>query len=236
MRDPYLYDDVNVLRNIGGIKDSEKLRTAEGEVTKLTIPMVYAQKFIKFNIEALCEIHYTIFNSLYEWAGEFRTIPIAKYEEVLGGDTVRYTHPSKIKEELSEAVREISKLKKTEDKAALVFKIVRVTAKIWKIHPFRDGNTRAIISFAVLLAEHLGIDVRHRLFEKHAAYVRNSLVCASQGIYSNFEHLEKIFYDAAGIDFFGSLGTSSKHGEYDMIGDYNLADYTEVPHVQLLDE
>ena len=29
MRDPYLYDDVNVLKNLADIKDSELLRKAE---------------------------------------------------------------------------------------------------------------------------------------------------------------------------------------------------------------
>ena len=39
------------------------------------------------------------FGGLYEWAGAFRTIPIMKAEEVLGGDTVRYAAPSEIKKQ-----------------------------------------------------------------------------------------------------------------------------------------
>jgi len=71
MRDPYLYDDVDVLRNLGNIRDSGELRRAEGDVTKHTMAMVYAHRFIKFNTETLCEIHRIIFDNLFDWAGEF---------------------------------------------------------------------------------------------------------------------------------------------------------------------
>jgi len=233
MRDPYLYNDVDVLKNIGDIKDESNLRNAEGDITKFTMPMVYAQKYTRFNSATICEIHKIIFDSLYEWAGEFRTIPIAKREEVLGGDTVRYTYPNQIKKELDETAKEISKLKKSEDKKDLVFKLVRITAKLWQTHPFREGNTRTVISFAVLLAEHLGIEIDHVLFEKHAAYVRNSLVWAAQGIYSNFEYLENIFYNAAGLGDISTDNESSTPNDYTKIGNYNVADYKESPHIYL---
>jgi len=233
MRDPYLYDDVDVLKNIGNIKDAEELRDAEGDITKYTMPTVYAQKFSKFNTNTICEIHRIIFDSIYEWAGEFRTIPIAKYEDVLGGDTVRYAYPKQIKKELDETSKEIAKLKKNENKKDLVFKLVRITAKLWQTHPFREGNTRTIISFAVLLAENLGIKIDHILFEKHAAYVRNSLVWAAQGIYSKFEYLENIFYDAAGIEDAKSGSKPSTPKDYTKIGDYNVADYKEAPHTYI---
>ena len=237
MRDPYLYDDADILKNLGNIKDADELRKAEGDVTKYTMVAVYAQKFNKFNTQTICGIHRIIFDSLYEWAGEFRTIPIAKREDILGGDTVRYAYPSQIKKELDEISREIIKLKKTENKKDLIFKLVRITAKLWQTHPFREGNTRTIISFAVLLAEHLGIEINHGLFEKHASYVRNSLVWAAQGIYSKFEYLEKIFYDAAGIENSdtGNIIPASQK-DYTKIGNYNLADYKEKPHIYLDEE
>jgi len=236
MKDPYLYDDAEVLKNIGGIKDAERLRTAEGDITKYTMPTVYAQKFTKFNTETICEIHRIIFDSLYEWAGEFRTIPIVKCEEILGGDTVRYAYPNQIKTELDEVTREISKLKKSEDKKDLLFKLVRIAAKLWQTHPFREGNTRTIISFIMLLSEHLGLEINHVLFEQNAAYVRNSLVWASQGIYSKFEYLENIFYDAAGIEEADIENKSPTSKDYTKIGDYNVADYKEAPHTYLDEE
>jgi len=235
MRDPYLYDDVDVLRNLGNIKDAGKLRAAEGDITKYALLAVYAHKFTKFNVATLCEIHRIIFSDIYEWAGEFRTILIAKREPMLGGDTVRYAHPKQIKKELNETVKEITKLKKGENKRELAFKLVRIAAKLWQTHPFRDGNTRAVISFIVLLAEHLGLEINHALFEMHASYVRNALVWSAQGIYSKFEYLENIFFDAAGVEERDTENGLDTEKDYTKIGEYNIADYKETPHVYLED-
>ena len=40
MRDPYLYDDVDVLRNLGNIKSAVDLRKAEGDITKFTMATI----------------------------------------------------------------------------------------------------------------------------------------------------------------------------------------------------
>ena len=79
-----------MLKNLPGIKDSEALKRVEGDLTRMSMGIVYAREYEKFNTDTLCDIHRTIFGGLYEWAGEFRTIPIMKSEEVLGGDTVHY--------------------------------------------------------------------------------------------------------------------------------------------------
>lgn len=234
MRDPYLFDDVNVLRNLGNIRDAGELRRAEGEVTRYTLAMVYATDYAKFNIETLCEIHRIIFDNLYDWAGEFRTISIIKREEILGGDSVQYSHPRQIKKELTDISKEIAKLKRDDEKKDLLFKLVRISAKIWQTHPFRDGNTRAVISFVVLLAARLKIDLDYSLFEEHASYVRNALVWASQGMYSKYEYLERIFYDAAGIIVdTDSKASKTASNDYTHIEGYYIVDYTEQPHIYL---
>ena len=235
MRDPYLYDDVDVLRNLGNIRDAEELRRAEGDVTRHTMAIVYAQQFVKFNTKTLCEIHRIIFDNLFDWAGELRTIPIIKHEEVLGGDTVRYAYPNQIKKELEEVSKEISKLKKSEPKQDLLFKLVRLAAKIWQTHPFREGNTRTVVSFIVLLAAHLRIEIDYSLFEKHAAYVRNAIVWAAQGIYSKYEYLERIFYDAAGLEPIDSTHGEVVLNDYTHIEGYYVAGYKEQPHTYLDD-
>ena len=153
MRDPYLYDDVNVLKNLADIKDSELLRTAEADITGLAMAAIYDYKYDKFNTETLQDIHRNIFGQIFDWAGEFRTIQMVKYEDVLGGDTVRYAYPKEIKKQLNETMKEITKLKRTGDNDKdIVFKLVRIIASIWQTHPFREGNTRTVIVFAVLLA------------------------------------------------------------------------------------
>lgn len=100
MRDPYLYEDVDVLKNRANIKDAELLRTAEADITNLAMTAIYDRKYDKFNLDTLLDIHRTIFGQIYEWGGEFRTIMMTKSEDVLGGDTVRYAYPKEIKNSL----------------------------------------------------------------------------------------------------------------------------------------
>ena len=232
MRDPYLYDDVDVLKNRAEIKDAELLRKAEADITNLAMSAIYEQKYEKFNTEALRDIHRNIFGQIFDWAGEFRTIQMVKYEDVLGGDTVRYAYPKEIKKQLNEAMKEIAKLKRTgENDKDIVFKLVRIIASIWQTHPFREGNTRTVIVFAVLLAKSLGFEVEHQLFKTNAAYVRNALVWASQGIYSKYEYLERIFFDAIlGEENEPHSPAQTKANKYDTIGEYSVKDYKERPH------
>ena len=74
MRDPYLYNDVNVLKNLADIKDSELLCKAEADITGLAMAAIYDYKYDKFNTETLQDIHRNIFGQIFDWAGEFRTI------------------------------------------------------------------------------------------------------------------------------------------------------------------
>lgn len=233
MKDPYLYEDVNVLRNKANIKDNELLKEAEANITNLSMTFLYNNIYDKFNVDTLCDIHKIIFGQIYDWAGTFRTIQIVKYEEVLGGDTVRYSYPNCIKKELNSTMREINKLKRNgNNDDDIVFRLVRIIASIWQIHPFREGNTRTIIVFAVLFSKYLGFNVDHNLFKVNSSYVRNALVWASQGIYSKYEYLERIFFDAilhknVKKDF---DNVNDKTSKYEQIEGYKVKDYVETPH------
>lgn len=232
MRDPYLYDDVDILKNLADIKDTNKLRAAEADITNLAMAGIYNRQYDKFNTETLQDVHHSIFGQIYEWAGEFRTIQMIKSEEVLGGDTVRYAYPKEIKKQLNAAMKEISKLKRDgKNDHEIVFRMVRIISQIWQIHPFREGNTRSVIVFAVLFAKSLGFEVEHELFSKHSSYVRNALVWASQGIYSKYEYLENIFYDAIlHEDKEKEDAHAGSEKKYEKIGDYKVKNYKEQPH------
>jgi cell filamentation protein len=236
MRDPYLYEDADVLINLGNIKDVELLKSAEADVTGYTLAILYNTEFKKFDSQALLDAHRIIFGDLYPWAGEIRTIQMTKPEQVLGGDTVRYSHPKEIKNELAAVLKETTTLNQAQDRNDLIFRIVRITAKLWQIHPFREGNTRAIVAFSILLAQHHGIEVNSLLFEKHAAYVRNALVWASQGIYAKFEYLERIYFDAMNGDLSHSSGDDLGSEKYTIVNGHYIADQIEQPHTYGGDE
>jgi len=69
------------------------------------------------------------------------------------------------------------------------------------------------------------------LFEKNAGYVRNALVWASQGIYSKYEYLERIFFDAAGLPQNSEESKAAESNAYTHIEGYYVAGYKEQPHM-----
>lgn len=79
-----------------------------------------------------------------------------KGERVLGGDTVRYADTNSIEPEMEAALKELNQVKwevlDISETAELFSKLI---AKIWQIHPFREGNTRTIITFATQFSENM---------------------------------------------------------------------------------
>ena len=74
-------------------------------------------------------------------------------------------------------------------------------AAVWKVHGFREGNTRLAVTFCCQFIEAQGIPIDRAIFEKHSAYVRTALVAYSAvfhdlGDLSKKEYLERIFKDS----------------------------------------
>ena len=83
MRDPYLYLDSDVLKNLAGIQDSEELKNMEADYTLLRLSEIAADESPEsFNFQTLCELHYRIFQDVYEWAGKPRVINIEKSKQL----------------------------------------------------------------------------------------------------------------------------------------------------------
>lgn len=198
MRDPYLYDDFDVLKNLLNIKDEKRLEEAESNITYVKLLDIdRLAETGNFDLPYLKRLHKYIFGDIYEWAGDFRTIPMVKGERVLGGDTVRYSHPDTIEEDLSAAIKNLHDVNwpvLSIDETAKEF--AKCIAAIWQVHPFREGNTRTTITFATQFAAYHGFTMDKNLLKACAAYVRDALVKASDGPYAEFHYLEKIFKNA----------------------------------------
>lgn len=198
MKDYYLYDDVPVLRNLLNIKDEKLLEEAESNITYVKL-LDIDDKICGdvFDYQRIKDIHAYIFGDLYEWAGKERGINIVKGERVLGGDTVRYADTNNIETEMEAALKELNQVNwevlDISETAELFSKLI---AKIWQIHPFREGNTRTIITFATQFAEKHGFRMNKALLKDNSEYVRDALVKASDGIYSEYEYLIRIIQDA----------------------------------------
>ncbi len=146
--DPYILEN-GVLRNKLGITDYDELRKVERELLKEKILSAEFVQSRKIDISLLKAIHKYIFGDLFVWAGEFRTITLSKAEEFfIPGLSIEYAYPAEIEKKLRKEISSLnavrwSKLSVDEIAAELAIRF----ARIWQIHPFRDGNTRAILGF-----------------------------------------------------------------------------------------
>ena len=198
MRDPYLYEDIDVLGNKLAIRDAEELTEAEANITYLlflAIDKEFGQ--LPFDFDRLCAMHRYLFGAIYDWAGTPRSIPMAKGEKVLGGDTVRYSSPDNIKADAVKAIAVLNAVNWTQLSAEEISQqFAELVAELWQVHPFREGNTRTVITFATQFALAHGFPIDKNLLRENAAYVRNALVKASDGPYSEHKYLQEIFKDA----------------------------------------
>ena len=174
------------------------MERAEADITYFRLADVdNAVAGLPFGLARLLAIHKHIFGDLYEWAGTIRVIPMVKGERVLGGDTVRYSQPDDIERVCVAVLNELNNTDWTAlgvHETAEVF--TRLIAALWQAHPFREGNTRAVITLATQFAEAHGFRMDKTLLKDSAAYVRDALVKASDGRYSEYEYLARIFEDA----------------------------------------
>lgn len=99
--DPYVYPDSSVLVNKLNIQDEQELISIEAQLLiagLLNVESITDQLDFN-NYYCLKDIHRFLFQDLYTWAGEFRTINIYKEERVLNGLSISYSDYAKIEKE-----------------------------------------------------------------------------------------------------------------------------------------
>jgi len=203
MRDPYLYENSQVLKNKLNIRIQQELDDAEADY------VVYRLKDLamnpmpgEYNTEHLLKMHHYVFQDLYDWAGQPRVIAIYKEEDILGGMSIEYSDPFDITRDIHFVLSDMRKKPwNNMDRVQAAEEFCRSLAALWKIHPFREGNTRTTITFCCQYADEIGLKISRELFEKNSRYVRTALVAynayfADGKDFSKKEYLERIVYDA----------------------------------------
>lgn len=106
MKDPYLYDGEEVLKNKLDIHNQEKLEQLETGYAIFGINEIKNNPPTISSILDLLQIHKVLFGDVYDWAGKPRTIDIYKGESILNGNTVDYVFASYIKQALIDLDKE----------------------------------------------------------------------------------------------------------------------------------
>jgi len=205
MKDPYLYPGSEILANLFDERSEQKLAEIEAAYTTLRLRQLCDNPIIGvFNFEHLCRIHQFIFQDIFRWAGQPRIINIEKAEAVLGGISIEYSDVSDIAKHAAVACEKMNNTSwELYHKEEKVEQFSKCMAELWKIHPFREGNTRTIITFCCDFAEQNGFHLNRELFKDNSIYVRRALVAASAiftdiGDKSQPQHLIRIVRDAIG--------------------------------------
>lgn len=161
-RDPYYWQDIKVLKNRLQIREAQRLQQAELEFTALrsaTIELGAA----KPGFPHLRAIHRTLFQDLYDWAGELRQIDIYL-------DNTPFCHFEYIEKEGNALMAALDAENGLADLAQDKFieRLAHYYCEINMLHPFRDGNGRAQRLFFEQLALHAGWLINWQPVERDA--------------------------------------------------------------------
>jgi cell filamentation protein len=149
--DPYRDPATGVLRNHLGIRDPERLQTIEADLTFAAIADLGTRILPgAYDLAHLRAFHIEIFGDLYPWAGEIRTVGIAR--------TDPFCLPQHIETYAAEVFGALAKEQHLRglDRGPFVDRLTHYLAEVNAIHPFREGNGRAQRAFYHQLSRQAG--------------------------------------------------------------------------------
>ena len=152
-QDPDCYLNSSVLVNKLHIRDAQELEAVEAELTQLRSES-FEPDFAAFDLGALAAIHRHLFQDIYPWAGQLRTVDISK------GNT-RFCSAQYIQKEADRLLARLQSEQWLEGLALpeFVAKIADYYCELNVIHPFREGNGRTQRLFFEAIAINAGYEV-----------------------------------------------------------------------------
>lgn len=171
-------------------------RTEEADKVAVRIAQILAEKTFVFSPAQYLAIHRRLFHGIYSHAGTIRDYNITKKEWVLDGGTVLYGGALDLQPTLEYDFEQEKQFSyKGLDLSEIIRHLARFISRLWQIHVFGEGNTRATAVFFIKYLRTLGFDVTNDTFAEHAWYFRNAMVRANysnlkRGIHETTEYLE----------------------------------------------
>jgi cell filamentation protein len=149
MTDPYVYPGTNVLINKEDIRDAETLARFERMETANRIETLPSG--IPLTADGFRTVHRHIFHNVYEWAGQIRTVDIAKNNDL-------FCRVFFVERELEKCLKSL----RAEDclrglsPETFAQRAAFYVSELNAIHPFREGNGRTTRAFLGILGEQAG--------------------------------------------------------------------------------
>lgn len=149
MADPYVYPGTGVLRNLAGLRDADTLADREAQTSTLRLAQLAAIRLEgAYDLSHLQAFHRFIFRDIYPWAGELRSVPLAKPGSM-------FALPTHIESYANEALRQLAGEGHLRGLSRDRFaeRLTHYYAEINAVHPFREGNGRVERAFLRQLAQ-----------------------------------------------------------------------------------
>lgn len=145
----YVYPGTRILRNKLGILDADKLDYHEREIVTMRVREGVPRG--NFDLKHLRVIHRHLFQDIFEWAGEIRTVEISK-----GGSQFQFRQY--IETGMADVYRRLaaSSFLKGLDRSAFASAAANIIGDVNYVHPFREGNGRTQLQYLKQLAERAG--------------------------------------------------------------------------------
>ncbi|MCD7771412.1 MAG: Fic family protein [Oscillospiraceae bacterium] len=148
----YCYPHSHVLKNKLNITDQAQLEEAERAITSLKMAQASLIRIRgRFGIAHLKRMHKFLFEDIYPWAGQFRTVNISKGNQFCRAD---YIEPQLAA--LFDALKRENYLKDCSNVSQISKRLSYYLGEINVIHPFREGNGRTQRLFIETLADNDG--------------------------------------------------------------------------------
>ena len=175
---------------------SDDERTEEADKVSSRIAEILSETAFSFSPNEYISIHRKLFQGIYKHAGKLRDYNITKKEWVLDGATVLYGSASELRATLEydfSQERDFSYKGLSMDE--IIHHLAVFISRLWQIHIFGEGNTRASAVFFIKYLRTLGFSATNDTFAENAWYFRNALVRANytnlqKGIHETTEYLE----------------------------------------------
>ena len=147
--DPYVYPGTNVLISRFGIRTAERLDYVEREF--VTQRIAEGVPHGRFDLAHLRAIHRHLFQDIYDWAGEIRTVEISK-----GRHTFQFRRF--IEAGMADVYRrlETADFLHGLDADAFAEAAGTIVGDVNYVHPFREGNGRTQLHYLDQLADQAG--------------------------------------------------------------------------------
>lgn len=165
------FDDV--LENKLGITDPKELKKLEEKIVPFRTAEIFSSfTSVPFNFQTLKRIHRVMFSDLYQMAGKVRSVDMVK-----GENNIPFCFTQNID---SEQKRIFHTLKREQNFVGLereefIKKLAWLAGELNALHPFRDGNGRAIRAFLVILAANAGFELDYSRVEREELLLADTL-------------------------------------------------------------